>query len=201
VCDKTLLKELKFEVKDGCLYLGVGGGVSTDLGGKVFYYLGLARPLETIIVSGDGTVGFEGDFFNQSFLSIIVCSLGFINIKYLITPNFMLKIAGKGGASIRSLQCQNVSLQITGKGKIKIENGNAEKQHIRISGEGDVDSSGLTSTEGDVGITGKGNVTVSVENQLVVMTDSDGINNIINKINSAETVFLKNDKHFYSFLL
>jgi hypothetical protein len=146
--EDNLLPLLTSEVSDGRLILGTTREVAPT---RVIRYTVTAETLDSIEISGSGTVTIDG----------------------LSTSSLDTDISGSGAMNLTALELDAFTASISGSGKIEAA-GSTGQLDIEISGSGAFEGEGLEATTGEVSIPGSGAAVVNVTDDLTADVSGSG---------------------------
>lgn len=151
--DKDIIDDLKAEVNEGTLHLGV----DDDWVGR------LGKAFTAIFSSPKPKVIYSLTFKDLSAIDIAgKCDL---ECDHLKTNQLKLKISGLGNIAIPHLACDALEIHISGRGDFTAA-GTVPQCNVRITGSAEVNAPNLVSQSMNISISGQGNATVHVEKNL-----------------------------------
>lgn len=150
--EDNLLSYITSDVRNGQLTLATKSGFSFNPTKQIRYTLTVTQPLDSLEVSG----------------------LGSINAPVMETNQVRLNVSGSGDIDLEGVIADRLNVSISGLGSVKIGEGKVERLDVEISGSGKYDGGDVESTEATVEIGGLGNATIWVTEQLDAAISGSG---------------------------
>lgn len=147
--DEALIDDLKAEVSNETLYLGI----DDDWVGRI------GKAFTAIFSSPKPSLIYKLTCKDLSLINITgKCDLECDSFK---TNHLKLKVSGLGNLSFSNLACEDLEVTISGRGDFTAA-GHATHHRLKISGSAEVNTPNLISESMNIVITGQGNATVHV---------------------------------------